>query len=118
MTDPRRRQTGDTAAQIRGDIQRGLTGDKRRGFDPAAAPLETDGEAAGTPLTAQEARLARVGERAGRPVDRSEDFDTAMRGDDEAVPRSLRSRHIALAILLALVVATLVITVAGLGLLL
>ncbi|RYC27287.1 hypothetical protein [Ciceribacter ferrooxidans] len=117
MTDPRRRQEGDTAAQVRGDIQQGLTGDKRRGFDPAAAPLETDGEAAGTPLTAEEAGLARAGERAGRPVDRSEDFDTAMRGDEEAVPRSLRNRHIALAVLLSLVAATLVITVAGLGLL-
>ena len=117
MTDSRHRRRGDTAAQVRGDIQQGLTGDKRRGFDPAAAPLETDGEAAGTPLTAEEARLARAGERAGRPVDRSENFDTAMRGDEDAVPRSLRSRHIALAVLLALVVATLVITVAGLGLL-
>lgn len=37
-------------AQMRGDIQRGVTGDKRAGFDPAAAPLETDAEAAGTPL--------------------------------------------------------------------
>jgi hypothetical protein len=37
-------------AEVRGDIQLGLTGDKRAGFDPAAAPLETDAEAAGTPL--------------------------------------------------------------------
>ena len=37
-------------AQIRGDIQRGLTGDKRPGFDPAMAPLETDSEAGGVPL--------------------------------------------------------------------
>jgi len=42
---PGRRQ----AAQDRGDIQKGLTGDKVPGFDPAAAPLETDAEAAGTP---------------------------------------------------------------------
>lgn len=38
-------------AQLRGDIQSGVTGDKRAGFDPAAAPLETDAEAAGTPLS-------------------------------------------------------------------
>ncbi|MDI6838349.1 MAG: hypothetical protein QMD99_21885 [Rhizobiaceae bacterium] len=117
MTDSRHRRSDDTAAQVRGNIQQGLTGDKRRGFDPAAAPLETDGEAAGTPMTAEEARLARAGERAGRHVDRSENFDTAMRGDEAAVPRSLRSRHIALAILLILVVATVAITIAGLGLL-
>ncbi len=117
MTDSRRGQEGDTAAQVRGDIQQGLTGDKRRGFDPAAAPLETDGEAAGTPLSAEEARLARAGGRAGRPVDRSEDFDTAMRADQDAEPWSLRNRHVALTILLALVLVVLVITVAGLGLL-
>ena len=45
-------------AQIRGDIQRGVTGDKRAGFDPAAAPLETDAEAAGTPLGAEHLRPA------------------------------------------------------------
>lgn len=36
------------AAQDRGDIQKGLTGDKVPGFDPAAAPLETDAEAGGS----------------------------------------------------------------------
>ena len=40
---------GRRAAQDRGDIQKGLTGDKVPGFDPAAAPMETDAEAAGTP---------------------------------------------------------------------
>lgn len=37
------------AARVRGDIQKGRTGDKVPGFDPAAAPLETDAEAAGAP---------------------------------------------------------------------
>jgi hypothetical protein len=41
---------GRNPAEVRGDIQRGVTGDKRAGFDPAVAPLETDAEAAGTPL--------------------------------------------------------------------
>ncbi len=44
-------------AELRGDIQRGLTGDKRAGFDPAAAPLETDAEAAGTPLGPEHTEL-------------------------------------------------------------
>ena len=40
-----------TSAQLRGDIDRGLTGDKVAAADPAAAPLGTDEEAAGTPLS-------------------------------------------------------------------
>jgi hypothetical protein len=40
------------AARDRGDIQQGYISDKVPGFDPAVAPLETDAEAAGTPLPA------------------------------------------------------------------
>jgi hypothetical protein len=36
-------------AELRKRIDRGETGDKVAGFDPAAAPLGTDEEAAGTP---------------------------------------------------------------------
>lgn len=39
--------TGETAA--RAATQRGETGDKIPGFDPAAAPMETDSEAGGAP---------------------------------------------------------------------
>jgi hypothetical protein len=46
MTDPRPRST---SAQLKGDINSGRTGDKVPAFDPAAAPLGTDEEAAGTP---------------------------------------------------------------------
>lgn len=35
-------------ARLRGAIQRGESGDKVPGFDPAAAPYETDAEAGGT----------------------------------------------------------------------
>ncbi|MBA8840835.1 hypothetical protein [Ochrobactrum sp. RH2CCR150] len=35
-------------ARIRGSIQKGATGDKAAGFDPAAAPMETDAEAGGS----------------------------------------------------------------------
>jgi len=34
---------------VRGDIDKGRTGDKAAGVDPAAAPMETDAEAGGTP---------------------------------------------------------------------
>ncbi len=54
-----------TAAQVRGDIDKGRTGDKTPGFDPAAAPMETDAEAGGTPLTPEEAAQAREAERRG-----------------------------------------------------
>jgi hypothetical protein len=47
-------------AQVRGDIQSGVTGDKKVGFDPAAAPLETDSEAGGTPLSPEMVALTRV----------------------------------------------------------
>jgi hypothetical protein len=54
---------GSTAAQLRGDIDRGRTGDKAAGVDPAAAPMETDAEAGGTPPSAAEIEQARVNER-------------------------------------------------------
>lgn len=65
-------------ASIRGDIQRGLTGDKRPGFDPAMAPLETDSEAGGSPLTAEEITLARETQRRPGAQQTSRNFDTAM----------------------------------------
>ncbi|GGC75943.1 DUF2934 domain-containing protein [Chelatococcus reniformis] len=40
-----------TVEMLRGDIDAGRTGDKVPGSDPAAAPLGTDDEAAGTPNT-------------------------------------------------------------------
>lgn len=54
-----------TSAQLRGDINSGKTGDKTPGFDPAAAPMETDAEAGGTPPTAEEVAQARAQERRG-----------------------------------------------------
>ena len=46
-------RAGATAAQVKADIEAGRSGDKRRGFDPAAAPLGTDDEAAGTPASSR-----------------------------------------------------------------
>jgi hypothetical protein len=48
-----------TTAQLRHDIDSGRTGDKVAGFDPAAAPLGTDEEAAGTPPSVDAIALAR-----------------------------------------------------------
>jgi hypothetical protein len=42
---------GATTAQLKADIDAGLTGDKIPEFDLAAAPLGTDDEAGGTPAS-------------------------------------------------------------------
>lgn len=52
-SDPTDSGVRKQAAQARGDIEKGYTGDKVPGFDPAVAPLETDAEAAGTPQPVQ-----------------------------------------------------------------
>lgn len=75
-SDPSR---NSNPAQIRGDIQAGLTGDKRPGFDPALAPLETDAEAAGTPLSSEQVETARRTQREGKRPDVSGDEGSAMR---------------------------------------
>jgi len=75
----RRPAKDPTAAQIRGDIQAGLTGDKQPGFDPAMAPLETDAEAGGVSTTPEEAVLARNEQRIGKRQQFSRDDGTAMR---------------------------------------
>jgi hypothetical protein len=59
----RSRSKAPTAAQLRGDIDKGRTGDKAAGVDPAAAPMETDAEAGGTPPSAAEIEQARRAER-------------------------------------------------------
>jgi hypothetical protein len=58
---------GATSAQIKGDINGGLTGDKVPGFDPAAAPLGVDEEAGGAPYDPHLLARTRDAERAGRP---------------------------------------------------
>ncbi|MCL4766458.1 MAG: hypothetical protein KJZ80_09520 [Hyphomicrobiaceae bacterium] len=57
-----------TAAQLRRDIDLGLTGDKVAVEDPAAAPLGTDDEAAGTPPDPE--MMAQVRERELKTGDR------------------------------------------------
>jgi hypothetical protein len=49
--------------QLRHDIDSGVTGDKVKAFDPAAAPLGTDEEAAGTPPPPEAITAARRIER-------------------------------------------------------
>lgn len=57
----------DTVEQLRGDIDSGRTRDKVTGSDPAAAPLGTDEEAAGTPVNAAVVSLVRSQEISDPP---------------------------------------------------
>jgi hypothetical protein len=51
-------QSGGRTAQLRSAIDSGRTGDKVGVSDPAAAPLGTDEEAAGTPVPSAQAAAA------------------------------------------------------------
>jgi hypothetical protein len=51
---PTRESEAPPVDRLRDDIDRGKTGEKAPGLDPAAAPLGTDAEAAGVPPTPQE----------------------------------------------------------------
>jgi hypothetical protein len=53
--------------RLRADIDQGRTGDKIPLSDPAASPLGTDDEAAGTPATAARAATARHDEVKSAP---------------------------------------------------
>ena len=53
-------------AMLKGDIDSGRTGDKNPVFDPGMAMLGTCEEAAGTPLTPEQIKLARMEENKRR----------------------------------------------------
>jgi len=72
------------AAQERADIQKGLTGDKVPGFDPAAAPLETDAEAAGTPEAAGYSDEPGIGRPASNRDAHQSSHADAMRSFDRS----------------------------------
>jgi hypothetical protein len=57
LSMPRAEPEPKTVDRLREDIDRGVTGDKVPGSDPAAAPLGTDDEAAGAPPTQAEIGL-------------------------------------------------------------
>jgi len=59
---------GPTTAKLRHDIDRGRGGDKVDVIDPAAAPLGTDNEAAGTPPPADAVAEAYHHEIAATPA--------------------------------------------------
>ncbi|WP_372094466.1 hypothetical protein [Tistrella mobilis] len=65
---PVRPDAPPTSAELRDRIDRGQTGDKVPVVDPAAAPLGTDDEAAGTPPRAADVAAAAAAETVHHPV--------------------------------------------------
>lgn len=65
---PVRPDAPPTSAELRDRIDRGQTGDKVPVVDPAAAPLGTDDEAAGTPPKAADVAAAAAAETVHHPV--------------------------------------------------
>ncbi|ESY17727.1 hypothetical protein X750_24560 [Mesorhizobium sp. LNJC394B00] len=94
-------------AEDRGDIQSGVTEDKTPGFDPAAAPMETDAEAADTCAVPVPAAT-------GTPAFANQaSFANAMRRpDDERAPAPSKNGPV-LAIVALVVVAAVVFVVAA-----
>jgi len=78
---------GASVAQLKDDIDSGLTGDKLAGLDPGAAPLGTDEEAAGTRPDPRLIEIARTQERAGRPANAAPNGSTPELQPDARLPR-------------------------------
>ncbi|WP_067216180.1 hypothetical protein [Stappia indica] len=101
-----------TAANVRGDIQKGRTGDKVPGFDPAAAPMETDAEAAGTQPPPPSGDARQTAEAASTdttpPYAYASSNASAMRPFDRQKPKS-SVRMVTVAMIAAAVVALLVV---------
>jgi hypothetical protein len=98
---------------LRGAIDRGLSGDKAGFPDPAAAPLGTDDEAAGTPNSREQVARSLAAEVGGRPADHeahaaAKDTTAATASLQSTVPAGGGRRH-RVAWLLAIAVALLVI---------
>lgn len=104
---------GAHADRLRGDIASGRTGDKVPFPDPAAAPLGTDDEAAGTPPDAARVALARAHEAGGAAGTHAPGEGAPGMTDERArdyagelkPTRSLMHRHRAISLLAAGAVA-------------
>lgn len=87
---PDRQMAGSSGAQVRGDIQSGDSGDKRPGFDPALAPLETDSEAGGQGLDSERAEMARRTQHSMVNNGPDPSFNSAMRPPERAKRRHVQ----------------------------
>lgn len=94
-TGERTTEIKDTVERLRRDLDAGRGRDKVDYPDPAAAPLGTDDEAAGTPITEEQLRMARADENRERYVSDPDAARTAggegavsMQGADRTAPRT------------------------------
>lgn len=78
------------AQRLRDAIDKGLTGDKIPAADPAAAPLGTDDEAAGTRLPPSAGCVDRAPPDARAPAGHSKGADAFRKGD---LPPGKHTRH-------------------------
>jgi hypothetical protein len=81
-----------TTAKLKHDINRGRAGDNVDAFDPAAAPLGTDEEAAGTPPSSDAIALAHKQEITDAPDHRN--VRTATTRSPSMWALSVRSPHL------------------------
>ncbi|MBP0440715.1 hypothetical protein [Tianweitania sediminis] len=72
----------EPTATVRGEIDRGETGEKVAGFDPATVPLETDAEAGGAPTHGASQPVPP--RSTSLPNANASDHGTAMRPFDDA----------------------------------
>ncbi len=95
-----------TADELRDAIDHGRGGDKVDVSDPAAAPLGTDAEAAGTPPTDRQLRHAWAAEIAGADRATKDASEKDRRRPEENQPRG---RGAALLVVLAAMIALAVV---------
>jgi hypothetical protein len=100
-----RRPFAATPPELQADIDAGLTGDKVDVFDPAAAPLGTDDEAAGQPSEPEQVALTRAQEHKSFAGDESAAQEASdITASREALAEGSK-RRISPAVALALVLA-------------
>ena len=105
---PSERSGAAGAAQLRDRIDRGAGGDKVAFQDPAAAPLGTDDEAAGTPPSARQVSTAMLQE-ANRSASADRKPSPADLQGDRSQPRSSWLIIAGLLALVAVIIALIVV---------
>ncbi len=105
------------AAELRGAIDRGGAGDKSAQGDPSAAPLGTDDEAAGTPVSSRQVETAMRQEVGRRPADRGENATATIpvAGSVQAYSRQFTLERLAPWLVMAGVIAVVLLAWLAMG---
>jgi cobalamin biosynthesis Mg chelatase CobN len=110
-TDPKSDGTFDeaSASEVRGAIDKGQTGEKVAGFDPAASPMETDAEAGGAPTVVSNETQA-APSPTSLPTANASSHGSAMRPFDDAEQPTARAP---LLIYAGIIVVVAIVLIAG-----